>query len=215
LDVRLRLLSVSWRVLVLIPGLLGSAAHSALAAEPASASPPPLAAAAEAGGELTASTDACSASAEEAPLELTVEQLIACGYVARVTDDVEEEQTAANCRSRKVRRLVEGPWPFYFDLFAYFQRVSWCYTGDPSVPGEGRIASISRSRWAEVYYLTWDFVGHIDSWSSGGVGTWKAVRGTQGKFRYCPPKVGCIQTRTPWVETSVFGNGRYGFTTGG
>ncbi|HXV58355.1 MAG TPA: hypothetical protein VD704_10850 [Gaiellaceae bacterium] len=212
---RAHLRSVFWWSLVLSAGVLGLAAAPSLAAGSASESPPLLAGAAESGEGLAASEELCSAAAEEARLELTEEQVIACGSFARVTDDVEEEQTAASCRSRKVRRLVEGPWPFYFDLFAYFQRVSWCYTGDPSVPGEGRITSISRSRWAEVYYLGWDFVGHVDSWSSGGAGTWKAVRGTQGKFRYCPPKIGCIQTRTPWVEIAVFGNGRFGFTTGG
>jgi hypothetical protein len=100
-------------------------------------------------------------------------------------------------------------------LAAYHQRVKWCYTGIPWAPyAGGKITWMDRGRWGTVNALGWDFEGHIGAWGYGGKGDKVALRGTQGKFRFCPSVAGCIQTKTPWIQHQVWGTGQYEWNTG-
>jgi hypothetical protein len=99
-------------------------------------------------------------------------------------------------------------------LWAYFQRVRFCYTGYPWIEGLrfGDVRNISRSRWGEVYALGWDYEPMGKSgWCSPD--RYDCHRFSQGKFRLCGPF--CVQTKTPWIRHDMFGNGRMGVHHGG
>jgi hypothetical protein len=89
-------------------------------------------------------------------------------------------------------------------LWKYFQKLGWCWKN-------GEITSATprcRGTWAEVYFPLWDFKGHIDCDSSGGVGQSFVRRWRQGKFQLCA--AWCVQTKTPWLN--VRGSGTGGFS---
>lgn len=94
-------------------------------------------------------------------------------------------------------------------LWTYFQWVRFCYTGSPWIEGGriGKVTTISRERWGEVYALGWDY-------DPMGATLWRSEDGyearvwSQGKFRLCGPF--CVQTQTPWIRHYLFGNGRIG-----
>jgi hypothetical protein len=98
-------------------------------------------------------------------------------------------------------KLLIGPF-----AWKYFARIHWCWA-------KKKITVFDYARWGEVYVPTWDFKGHIGKEGYGGVGTWYARRWTQGKFQQCAQF--CIQTKTPWVELKVFGDGGAKWASGG
>lgn len=91
-----------------------------------------------------------------------------------------------------------------YNLFRYYQQVSWCSNGYT-------IYSWSRFRWAEVNGPGWSFDGHVDS-QLGGSSTHKAAF-TQGQFHACV--FGWCDYKTPWVLLDVYVNGGWSANTGG
>jgi hypothetical protein len=92
-------------------------------------------------------------------------------------------------------------------LWRYYQQQGFCYDGI-------RITSLyDWRRWAEVYVSGWDFVGHVDRRITGRSGTWHYGTWTQGKFRLCFQF--CVDTKLPWVDIDVYGNGGWSHKTGG
>lgn len=89
-----------------------------------------------------------------------------------------------------------------YNLFRYYQQVSWCSNGFG-------IYSWSRERWPEISGVGWRFDGHIGS-SLGGSSTQKNAW-TQGSFTGC---IGFCQTRVPWISITVRVDGSYGWNTG-
>jgi hypothetical protein len=86
-------------------------------------------------------------------------------------------------------------------LWKYFQKLGWCWK-------KGEITSATprcRGTWAEVYFPLWDFKGHIDCDSSGGLGQSFVRRWRQGKFQLCA--AWCVQTKTPWLNVRGSGTG--------
>jgi hypothetical protein len=93
-------------------------------------------------------------------------------------------------------------------LWKYFQKLGWCWN-------RGSVTSATprcRGTWAEVYFPLWDFKGHIDCDSSGGVGQSFVRRWRQGKFQLCAAY--CVQTKTPWVNVRGTGTGGFSWSTG-
>jgi hypothetical protein len=93
---------------------------------------------------------------------------------------------------------------FGWNLFRYYQQVSWCSNGYT-------IYSWSRFRWAEINGPGWAFDGHVDS-SLGGSTTHKTAF-TQGQFHAC--YVGWCDYKVPWVLLDVYVNGGWSADTGG
>jgi hypothetical protein len=92
-------------------------------------------------------------------------------------------------------------------LWRYRQQQGFCYNGS-------RITSLyDWRRWAEVYAAGWDFKGHIGRATTGGAGTWHYGTWTQGKFSLCWQW--CVDTKLPWVDIDVYGNGGWSHKTGG
>ena len=91
-------------------------------------------------------------------------------------------------------------------LWKYFQKLGWCWKNGDVTSATPRC----RGTWAEVYFPLWDFKGHIDCDSSGGVGQSFVRRWRQGKFQLCAAY--CVQTKTPWVN--VRGSATGGFSYG-
>ena len=93
---------------------------------------------------------------------------------------------------------------FGYNLFRYYQQVSWCSNGYS-------IYSWSRFRWAEVNGPGWGFDGHVDS-NLGGSTTHKYAF-TQGQFHAC--YFGWCDYKTPWVIIDVYVDGGWFANTGG
>ena len=91
-----------------------------------------------------------------------------------------------------------------YNLFRYYQQVSWCSNGYS-------IYSWSRFRWAEINFPGWSFDGHVDS-SLGGSQNRKTAF-TQGQFHAC--YVGWCDYKTPWVLIDVYVDGGWSAHTGG
>jgi hypothetical protein len=92
-------------------------------------------------------------------------------------------------------------------LWRYYQQQGFCYNGTT-------ITSLyDWRRWAEVYAPVWDFKGHIGRTTVGRAGTWHYGTWTQGKFRLCAQI--CVETKLPWVDLDVYGNGGWSHKTGG
>jgi hypothetical protein len=91
-------------------------------------------------------------------------------------------------------------------LWKYFQKLGWCWKN-------GKVTSATprcRGTWAEIYFPLWDFKGHIECESSGGVGQSFVRRWRQGKFQLCAAY--CVQTRTPWVNVRGSGTGVFSWS---
>jgi hypothetical protein len=96
---------------------------------------------------------------------------------------------------------------FGMALWRYRQQQGFCYNGT-------RITSLyDWRRWAEVYAAGWDFKGHIGRAITGAAGTWHYGTWTQGKFQLCFQW--CVDTKLPWVDIDVYGNGGWSHRTGG
>ncbi len=91
-----------------------------------------------------------------------------------------------------------------YNLFRYYQQVSWCSNGFS-------IYSWSRFRWPELNAPGWGFGGHLDSYL-GGSSTAKRAW-TQGQFQACV--AGWCNYRVPWVNIEVDVNGGWSANTGG
>jgi hypothetical protein len=92
-------------------------------------------------------------------------------------------------------------------LWRYYQQQGFCYNGT-------KITSLyDWRRWAEVYSGGWDFKGHIGRAITGRAGTWHYGTWTQGKFSLCWQW--CVDTKLPWVDIDVYGNGGWSHKTGG
>lgn len=91
-----------------------------------------------------------------------------------------------------------------YNLFRYYQQVSWCSNGL-------WIYSWSRFRWPELNFPGWAFDGHIGS-HLAGTSTWKRAW-TQGAFRNCI--AGWCDYKVPWVNIEVNVNGGWSANTGG
>ena len=117
-----------------------------------------------------------------------------------------ERLAAAGCKS--VTRSRSAYNVFGQVLWTYYQKIDWCYSGT-------KITSRTRIRWGELpWYSLWQFMGHIGSSASGGVGQWSYRAWTQGEFRFS--LVGYpVQYAYPWVDTTVYGNGTSKGSAGG
>lgn len=93
---------------------------------------------------------------------------------------------------------------FGYNLFRYYQQVSWCSNGYT-------IYSWSRFRWAELNGPGWAFDGHIGSYL-GGSSTAKRAW-TQGAFHAC--FVSWCDYKVPWVNIEVNVYGSWSANTGG
>jgi len=91
-----------------------------------------------------------------------------------------------------------------YNLFRYYQQVSWCSNGYT-------IYSWSRFRWAELNGPGWAFDGHIGSYL-GGSSTAKRAW-TQGAFHAC--YFGWCDYKVPWVNIDVDVYGGWSANTGG
>lgn len=91
-----------------------------------------------------------------------------------------------------------------YNLFRYYQQVSWCSNGFS-------IYSWSRQRWAELNFPGWSFDGHVGS-SLGGSTTHKRAF-TQGQFHAC--LVGWCDYKVPWINIDVYVSGGWSANTGG
>ena len=91
-----------------------------------------------------------------------------------------------------------------YNLFRYYQMVSWCSNGL-------WITSWSRFRWAELNAPGWAFDGHLDSYLGGTSQRKRAW--TQGQFRAC--YFGWCDYKVPWVNIEVDVWGNYSYATGG
>ena len=91
-----------------------------------------------------------------------------------------------------------------YNLFRYYQQVSWCSNGYS-------IYTWSRFRWAELNGPGWAFDGHIDSYL-GGSSTEKRAW-TQGAFHAC--YAGWCDYKVPWVNIEVDVHGGWSASTGG
>jgi hypothetical protein len=110
------------------------------------------------------------------------------------------------CKSKKISRV--GANVFGMKLWAYYQKVDWCYSS-------GKIVSKFWTRWGEVYAPFWAFNGHIAKTQSGGVGSSSYRVWTQGSFALCMPHVLCTQNRVPWLDLKVLATGSYSYSVGG
>lgn len=93
---------------------------------------------------------------------------------------------------------------FGYNLFRYYQQVSWCSNGYS-------IYSWSRFRWGELNGPGWSFDGHVDSYL-GGPPTAKRAW-TQGTFHAC--YFGWCDYKAPWVNIEVDVGGGWSANTGG
>jgi hypothetical protein len=93
---------------------------------------------------------------------------------------------------------------FGYNLFRYYEQVSWCSNGYS-------IYSWSRFRWGEVNGPGWSFDGHLDSYLGGSPTAKRAW--TQGAFHAC--YAGWCDYKAPWVNIEVNVDGGWTWGTGG
>ena len=93
---------------------------------------------------------------------------------------------------------------FGYNLFRYYQQVSWCSNGYS-------IYSWSRYRWAELNGPGWAFDGHVGSYLGGSPTAKRAW--TQGSFHACYS--GWCDYKAPWVNIDVNVDGGWSANTGG
>ena len=93
---------------------------------------------------------------------------------------------------------------FGYNLFRYYQQVSWCSNGYS-------IYTWSRFRWAELNGPGWAFDGHIDSYLGGSSTARRAW--TQGAFHAC--FASWCDYKVPWVNIEVSVSGGWSASTGG
>ncbi len=142
----------------------------------------------------------------ETQVPLTQEELtgLGDGFSTEVEEVSSSGTSAKGCRSVVSRYVKENV--FGYNLWAYHQRLDWCWKN-------GRITSANPRCTGTTplgpWYLWWDWKGHIGCWYGGGVGQSFVMRKRQGKWQYCPPKVGCIQTVLPIVWVRGNANGSY------
>ena len=91
-----------------------------------------------------------------------------------------------------------------YNLFRYYQQVSWCSNGFT-------IYSWSRFRWPELNGPGWGFDGHVDSYLGGSPTAKRAW--TQGQFHTCI--AGWCDYKAPWVNIEVGVDGGWSANTGG
>lgn len=109
--------------------------------------------------------------------------------------------SASGCRTKVTWIGLKNIWGSF--VWKYFQKLGWCWK-------RGNVTSATprcRGTWAEVYFPLWDFKGHIDCDSSGGVGQSFVRRWRQGKFQLCTAY--CLQTKTPWINVRGTGSGSF------
>ena len=96
---------------------------------------------------------------------------------------------------------VKGNNSFGVALWTYTQRIDWCWDGT-------WVTSYAyRSRWGTTHYPGWQFNGHIDGSTAGGVGYTQYYAFTQGEFALCGPVIGCVQHAYPYIHLWGYGNG--------
>lgn len=117
----------------------------------------------------------------------------------------QESVAAVRCKGAYVWRGYKHPLFGYF-YFKYRQRIDWCYNG-------ARITALLRRRTVNCCKPLWDFKGHIDNRTFGGLRQRSYFAYTQGKFQACV--AWCFRTRTPWVSQRVYANGRWQYGHGG
>lgn len=106
-------------------------------------------------------------------------------------------------------KRFDGKNTFGGVLFSYFLKVNWCGNGSTIT------STPSSRRWGQTYYAYWFFNGHIDWSSSGGYGKTFYQAFTQGSFSFCPPILGCVQGRYPYIGMTVYPNGGVSGSMGG
>lgn len=89
---------------------------------------------------------------------------------------------------------------FGLGLFAYKQKIDWCYDGT-------NLIQVIRSRWGEVYRSHYYFDGHVGDSESGGLGQSSYFAMTQGKFHY--QWLSFYEEAYPRIEQWVYGNGNH------
>lgn len=133
-----------------------------------------------------------------------VEPSDAHSVASGVYDEPILSKAGTGCRTKVAWIGVKNAFGSF--LWKYFQKLGWCWKNGEVTAATPRC----RGTWAEVYFPLWDFKGHIECDSSGGVGQSFVRRWRQGKFQLCAAY--CVQTKTPWVN--VRGTGTGVFTAG-
>ena len=90
-----------------------------------------------------------------------------------------------------------------FVLYKYWQKQSFCYSGN-----NGTITKLyDYSRGRSNVDQSWDFVGHEGLYRTGGVGTGGASVRTDGHFKQCISGIISCYHRYPWVITRMDNSG--------
>lgn len=133
------------------------------------------------------------------------------GRIERGGDDAQSAVDGPQSRKRIAWYGCRDVWAYRgynhalgYNLFRYYQQVSWCSNGYS-------IYSWSRFRWAEVNGPGWSFDGHVDSYLGGS--TTQKTAFTQGQFRAC--MFGWCDYKTPWVLIDVYVSGGWSANVGG
>lgn len=99
------------------------------------------------------------------------------------------------------------------NIFTYKTTVTWCYSG-------GKVQSVSPAQiygyvygWAAALGWSYEGVRSNSQWDYYG-DRWVYRTYTQGAFRYCPPRIICIQSKYPYAYVDTYGNGNSSSTGG-
>lgn len=136
--------------------------------------------------------------------------IIEAGKVSKISTNVimnEKEVSIAGITCNSPRVVVTAYGYIGNKLWSYIQQIDRCFDGS-------KITQVSRIRLGQSYMPTWQFVGHIDSTVSGGVGESYYRSYTQGKFTNCITNL-CFDEKNPYVDMIVYGNGGFWKNSGG
>lgn len=140
---------------------------------------------------------------------LTVMEVDEVAFTDRAGSSDTDGLAAAASTCYTFTKRFDGKNTFGGTLFSYFLKINWCGNGSTIT------STPTQSRWGTTYYAYWFFNGHIDWSSSGGYGKTYYQAFTQGSFSFCPPILGCVQGRYPWIDMTVYPNGGVSGSMGG
>ena len=114
--------------------------------------------------------------------------------------------SSESCRTHTINATAKGNWPWRKKLWTYTSRTHWCYDGSiiTSIP------TFTRS--VNTHNSGWEFVRHLSSSQSGGMGGWEHEDFTEGHFRRCEIDnhvVVCNDNSYPDITKRQYGNGGY------
>ncbi|MEU7674991.1 hypothetical protein AB0C42_09305 [Micromonospora taraxaci] len=89
------------------------------------------------------------------------------------------------------------------DLWKYTNGIDWCYNGTQITS----ISPIQITGWVSTYGSTlgWRYDGVLAQaqWDYFG-DKWVYVHDSQGKFGFCPIRVGCVDAQYPWLTSHTY-----------